>query len=283
MSKTPNFRNPSTNPFSLELISSLQISRESLSVRGLPLARLILVGQMRKGRVVVKAGGWNGKWGRSVFDIPLYRSPNLPPTTLSLTSLTLDRGSTTHIPPPPSPHLYLSFRVNRGRTRYVHLTVFDSRVILPLESSSALRPKKKDRPFYPSYLVEDRTCPLQSRESEGILNPRVRMSKDAVFFFLFIPPSRKIRYFLYMDIVYIYLIIFIFCTRHIIVILLLRIYLPVYVYIRKPCCSVDNLFKCKYELLIQAISMYNKWHDYSSKRWKNKINNSFFFFPHRSH
>lgn len=282
MSKTPNFRNPSTNPFSLELISSLQISRESLSVRGLPLARLILVGQMRKGRVVVKAGGWNGKWGRSVFDIPLYRSPNLPPTTLSLTSLTLDRGSTTHIPPPP-PHLYLSFRVNRGRTRYVHLTVFDSRVILPLESSSALRPKKKDRPFYPSYLVEDCTCPLQSRESEGILNPRVRMSKDAVFFFLFIPPSRKIRYFLYMDIVYIYLIIFIFCTRHIIVILLLHIYLPVYVYIRKPCCSVDNLFKCKYELLIQAISMYNKWHDYSSKRWKNKINNSFFFFPHRSH
>lgn len=82
-----------------------------------------------------------------------------------------------------------------------------------------------------------------------------------------------------MDIVYIYLIIFIFCTRHIIVILLLHIYLPVYVYIRKPCCSVDNLFKCKYELLIQAISMYNKWHDYSSKRWKNKINNSFFFFP----
>lgn len=163
VSKTPNFRNPSTNPFSLELISSLQISRESLSVRGLPLARLILVGQMRKGRVVVKAGGggrWNGKWGRSVFDIPLYRSPNLPPTTLSLTSLTLDRGSTTHIPPPP-PHLYLSFRVNRGRTRYVHLTVFDSRVILPLESSSALRPKKKDRPFYPSYLVEDRTCPLR--------------------------------------------------------------------------------------------------------------------------
>lgn len=105
MSKTPNFRNPSTNPFSFELISSLQISRESLSVRGLPLARLILVGQMRKGRVVVKAGGWNGKWGRSVFDIPLYRSPNLPPTTLSLTSLRLDRGSTTHIPPPPSPPL----------------------------------------------------------------------------------------------------------------------------------------------------------------------------------
>lgn len=64
-------------------------------------------------------------------------------------------------PSPPSPHLYLSFRVNRGRTRYVHLTVFDSRVILPLESSSALRPKKKDRPFYPSYLVEDRTCPLR--------------------------------------------------------------------------------------------------------------------------
>lgn len=283
MSKTPNFRNPSTNPFSLELISSLQISRESLSVRGLPLARLILVGQMRKGRVVVKGGGVEWQMGSVSLRYPVISQPQ-PSPYYSFSDVTQVRQRINHPhPSPPSPHLYLSFRVNRGRTRYVHLTVFDSRVILPLESSSALRPKKKDRPFYPSYLVEDCTCPLQSRESEGILNPRVRMSKDAVFFFLFIPPSRKIRYFLYMDIVYIYLIIFIFCTRHIIVILLLRIYLPVYVYIRKPCCSVDNLFKCKYELLIQAISMYNKWHDYSSKRWKNKINNSFFFFPHRSH
>lgn len=285
MSKTPNFRNPSTNPFSLELISSLQISRESLSVRGLPLARLILVGQMRKGRVVVKAGGWNGKWGRSVFDIPLYRSPNLPPTTLSLTSLRLDRGSTTHIPPPPPPTFIFHF----GSTEVEHDTCTSpcsTHVSSFLSSHLPLSVRRRKIGHFIhrtwSRIVRVR-CEKQSRESEGILNPRVRMSKDAVFFFLFIPPSRKIRYFLYMDIVYIYLIIFIFCTRHIIVILLLRIYLPVYVYIRKSCCSVDNLFKCKYELLIQAISMYNKWHDYSSKRWKNKINNSFFFFPHRSH
>lgn len=181
MSKTPNFRNPSTNPFSLELISSLQISRESLSVRGLPLARLILVGQMRKGRVVEGEVEW--QMGSVSLRYPVISQPQ-PSPYYSFSDVTQVRQRINH-PHPPPPHLYLSFRVNRGRTRYVHLTVFDSRVILPLESSSALRPKKKDRPFYPSYLVEDRTCPLQSRESEGILNPRVRMSKDAVFFFLF--------------------------------------------------------------------------------------------------
>lgn len=161
MSKTPNFRNPSTNPFSLELISSLQISRESLSVRGLPLARLILVGQMRKGRVVVKGGGVEWQMGSVSLRYPVISQPQ-PSPYYSFSDVTHVRQRINHPhPSPPSPHLYLSFRVNRGRTRYVHLTVFDSRVILPLESSSALRPKKKDRPFYPSYLVEDRTCPLR--------------------------------------------------------------------------------------------------------------------------
>lgn len=107
MSKTPNFRNPSTNPFSLELISSLQISRESLSVRGLPLARLILVGQMRKGRVVVKAGGGEVEWqmGSVSLRYPVISQPQ-PSPYYSFSDVTHVRQRINHPhPSPPSPPL----------------------------------------------------------------------------------------------------------------------------------------------------------------------------------
>lgn len=78
---------------------------------------------------VVKGGG---KWGRSVFDIPLYAATNLLPTlSLPLTSQGRQRINPTS--PPPSLPLYLSFRVNRGRAVIPCSTY---RALPPLESTN---------------------------------------------------------------------------------------------------------------------------------------------------
>lgn len=97
---------------------------------------------------VVKGGG---KWGRSVFDIPLYAATNLLPTlSLPLTSQGRQRINPTS--PPPSLPLYLSFRVNRGRAMIPCSTY---RALPPLESTNT-------------------TCIIRERETLGWESRRMK-------------------------------------------------------------------------------------------------------------
>lgn len=149
---------------------------------------------------VVKGGG---KWGRSVFDIPLYAATNLLPTlSLPLTSQGRQRINPTS--PPPSLLLYLSFRVNRGRAVIPCSTY---RALPPLESTNTTcinreretlgwwesrRKKKKflDRPLqmdqYPS-----REKYSRDREKRRDFNLRFCVLKlykfSLIFFFHYYP------------------------------------------------------------------------------------------------
>lgn len=100
---------------------------------------------------VVKGGG---KWGRSVFDIPLYAATNLLPT-LSLPLTSQGRQRINPVSPPPSLPLYLSFRVNRGRA------------VIPCSTYRAL----------PSLESTNTTCINRERETLGWWESRRKKKK----------------------------------------------------------------------------------------------------------
>lgn len=139
----------------------------------------------------------------------ISRYTQQPYSFSDVTGQTEDQPPTS--PPPPSPSFIFRF----GSTEVEH-----TRVILPLEylHPRGGRGKKKDfriGHFIHPYRVEDTCPPQQQRESEAILNPGSKdvLHKFSLFSFSFFffrldenvfSPSRKIRYFLYMDIVQIY-------------------------------------------------------------------------------
>lgn len=175
--QSPNFQNFHKSFLPRINLLLLQInSRESLNFT------TFVAFQYSSANAKGEGGGKRGvEWqmGSVSLRYPVTRSN----PTLSLTSQVRQRINHPHLPPP-LPLLYLSFRVNRGRTHPCH----PSSRVSPSEGREREEERFPDRPFYPSVPGGGHVSAIAAARKRGNFKPgleRCVAQVFSIFFFFF--------------------------------------------------------------------------------------------------